>query len=128
MFLFSSFIKLFCLSGFLFATIIAIHSFVVVFFFCFVYYFTDNTVPIGIAVARKRPQETTAPPPPVPPSLTSSSTLPLSQPLNKDMNCFGIRVADLGKSSLFLFLSLSLYSFFLLTLVFFSFHLLLLFV
>ncbi|KAI8124681.1 Protein winged eye [Lucilia cuprina] len=52
---------------------------------------TNNTVPIGIAVARKRPQETTAPPPPAPPSLTSSSTLPLSQPLNKDMNCFGIR-------------------------------------
>ncbi|XP_037810278.1 protein winged eye isoform X2 [Lucilia sericata] len=57
---------------------------------------SNNTVPIGIAVARKRPQETTAPPPPAPPSLTSSSTLPLSQPLNKDMNCFGIRVADLG--------------------------------
>ncbi|TMW47682.1 hypothetical protein DOY81_007230 [Sarcophaga bullata] len=57
---------------------------------------SNNTVPIGIAVARKRPQETTAPPPPVPPSLTSSSALPLSQPLNKDMNCFGIRVADLG--------------------------------
>ncbi|XP_005178224.1 protein winged eye isoform X2 [Musca domestica] len=58
---------------------------------------SNNTVPIGIAVARKRPQETTAPPPPgPPPSLTSSSTLPLSQQLNKDMNCFGIRVADLG--------------------------------
>ncbi|XP_065369640.1 protein winged eye isoform X2 [Calliphora vicina] len=55
---------------------------------------SNNTVPIGIAVARKRPQETAAPP--APPSLTSSSTLPLSQPLNKDMNCYGIRVADLG--------------------------------
>uniref|UniRef100_A0A1A9ZHM7 Uncharacterized protein n=1 Tax=Glossina pallidipes TaxID=7398 RepID=A0A1A9ZHM7_GLOPL len=57
----------------------------------------NNSVPIGIAVARKRPQESTAASnmPPIPSALSSSSTLPLSQSLNKDMNCFGIRVADL---------------------------------
>ncbi|KAM8707393.1 hypothetical protein ACLKA7_011475 [Drosophila subpalustris] len=52
---------------------------------------TNNSVPIGIAVARKRPQEASSV------ALNSGSTLPLQQPLNKDMNCFGIRVADLGK-------------------------------
>ncbi|KAL9896076.1 BAH domain and coiled-coil containing protein winged eye isoform 2-T2 [Glossina fuscipes fuscipes] len=59
---------------------------------------SNNSVPIGIAVARKRPQESTAASnmPPIPSALSSSSTLPLSQSLNKDMNCFGIRVADLG--------------------------------
>ncbi|KNC26949.1 Protein winged eye [Lucilia cuprina] len=72
---------------------------------------TNNTVPIGIAVARKRPQETTAPPPPAPPSLTSSSTLPLSQPLNKDMNCFGIRVADLGKSYKYIYIHIHIFIF-----------------
>ncbi|XP_017468830.1 PREDICTED: protein winged eye isoform X4 [Rhagoletis zephyria] len=50
---------------------------------------TNNTVPIGIAVARKRPQETAG-------TLSSSTAIPVQQTLNKDMNCFGIRVADLG--------------------------------
>ncbi|XP_030369613.1 protein winged eye isoform X2 [Scaptodrosophila lebanonensis] len=54
---------------------------------------TSNSVPIGIAVARKRPQETTTA------TLNSAATLPLQQPLSKDMNCFGIRVADLGAPS-----------------------------
>uniref|UniRef100_A0A1A9WJB2 BAH domain-containing protein n=1 Tax=Glossina brevipalpis TaxID=37001 RepID=A0A1A9WJB2_9MUSC len=60
----------------------------------------NNSVPIGIAVARKRPQESTAASnmPPIPSALSSSSTLPLSQSLNKDMNCFGIRVADLVRT------------------------------
>uniref|UniRef100_A0A1B0BNL7 Uncharacterized protein n=1 Tax=Glossina palpalis gambiensis TaxID=67801 RepID=A0A1B0BNL7_9MUSC len=64
--------------------------------------FSDNSVPIGIAVARKRPQESTAASnmPPIPSALSSSSTLPLSQSLNKDMNCFGIRVADLDEKRL----------------------------
>ncbi|XP_004537057.1 protein winged eye isoform X3 [Ceratitis capitata] len=50
---------------------------------------TNNAVPIGIAVARKRPQET-------PGALTNTAAIPVQQTLNKDMNCFGIRVADLG--------------------------------
>ncbi|XP_028894812.1 protein winged eye isoform X2 [Zeugodacus cucurbitae] len=50
---------------------------------------TNNAVPIGIAVARKRPQETAG-------SLSNAAPIPLQQTLNKDMNCFGIRVADLG--------------------------------
>ncbi|XP_023164580.2 protein winged eye isoform X2 [Drosophila hydei] len=54
---------------------------------------TNNSVPIGIAVARKRPQEANSA------ALNSGATLPLQQPLNKDMNCFGIRVADLGATS-----------------------------
>ncbi|KAH8294711.1 hypothetical protein KR018_001995 [Drosophila ironensis] len=52
-----------------------------------------NSVPIGIAVARKRPQEALVP------ALNTPTTLPLQPPLNKDMNCFGIRVADLGATS-----------------------------
>jgi len=48
-------------------------------------------VPIGIAVARKRPQEALVP------ALNTPATMPLQPPLNKDMNCFGIRVADLGE-------------------------------
>ncbi|XP_068157721.1 protein winged eye [Drosophila tropicalis] len=51
---------------------------------------TGNSVPIGIAVARKRPQET------VMAALSQPTSLPLQQPLQKDMNCFGIRVADLA--------------------------------
>ncbi|XP_020799641.1 protein winged eye isoform X7 [Drosophila serrata] len=54
---------------------------------------TSNSVPIGIAVARKRPQETLVP------SLSTPAALPLQQSLSKDMNCFGIRVADLGATS-----------------------------
>ncbi|KRG01106.1 protein winged eye isoform X4 [Drosophila mojavensis] len=54
---------------------------------------TNNSVPVGIAVARKRPQETSSA------TLNNGSTLPLQPPLNKDMNCFGIRVADLGATS-----------------------------
>ncbi|XP_050317704.1 protein winged eye isoform X3 [Bactrocera neohumeralis] len=50
---------------------------------------TNNTVPIGIAVARKRPQETAG-------TLSNAAPIPMQQTLNKDMNCFGIRVADLG--------------------------------
>ncbi|KAH8414549.1 hypothetical protein KR215_008568 [Drosophila sulfurigaster] len=54
---------------------------------------TNNSVPIGIAVARKRPQEASSG------MVNSGATLPLQQPLNKDMNCFGIRVTDLGATS-----------------------------
>ncbi|XP_070138308.1 protein winged eye isoform X1 [Drosophila bipectinata] len=54
---------------------------------------SNNSVPIGIAVARKRPQEALVP------ALNPPATLPLQPPLNKDMNCFGIRVADLGATS-----------------------------
>uniref|UniRef100_A0A6P4EMI2 Protein winged eye isoform X1 n=1 Tax=Drosophila rhopaloa TaxID=1041015 RepID=A0A6P4EMI2_DRORH len=54
---------------------------------------SGNSVPIGIAVARKRPQEALVP------ALNTPATLPLQPPLNKDMNCFGIRVADLGATS-----------------------------
>ncbi|XP_034662290.1 uncharacterized protein LOC117897508 isoform X1 [Drosophila subobscura] len=54
---------------------------------------TSNSVPIGIAVARKRPQEALVS------ALTNPATLPLQQPLSKDMNCFGIRVADLSATS-----------------------------
>ncbi|XP_053969602.1 protein winged eye isoform X1 [Anastrepha ludens] len=50
---------------------------------------TNSAVPVGIAVARKRPQETAG-------TLSNSTTIPVQQALNKDMNCFGIRVADLG--------------------------------
>nr|NP_001036746.1 winged eye, isoform C [Drosophila melanogaster]Q3LHL9.1 RecName: Full=Protein winged eye [Drosophila melanogaster]ABI31197.1 winged eye, isoform C [Drosophila melanogaster]BAE45705.1 winged eye [Drosophila melanogaster] len=54
---------------------------------------TGNSVPIGIAVARKRPQEALVP------AINTPATLPLQPPLNKDLNCFGIRVADLGATS-----------------------------
>ncbi|KAH8292320.1 hypothetical protein KR054_008439 [Drosophila jambulina] len=54
---------------------------------------TSNSVPIGIAVARKRPQEALVP------ALSTPAALPLQQSLSKDMNCFGIRVADLGATS-----------------------------
>ncbi|XP_065722909.2 protein winged eye isoform X3 [Drosophila suzukii] len=54
---------------------------------------SGNSVPIGIAVARKRPQEALVP------ALNTPATMPLQPPLNKDMNCFGIRVADLGATS-----------------------------
>ncbi|KMZ05181.1 uncharacterized protein Dsimw501_GD18436, isoform E [Drosophila simulans] len=54
---------------------------------------SGNSVPIGIAVARKRPQEALVP------AINTPSTLPLQPPLNKDLNCFGIRVADLGATS-----------------------------
>lgn len=57
-------------------------------------------MPIGIAVARKRPQEASSA------VLNSGTSLPLQQPINKDMNCFGIRVADLGK-----FISLAIYQY-----------------
>lgn len=49
---------------------------------------TNNSVPIGIAVARKRPQETA--------TSMGNATIPVQQSLNKDVNCFGIRVADIG--------------------------------
>ncbi|EDW43238.1 GM23624 [Drosophila sechellia] len=54
---------------------------------------SGNSVPIGIAVARKRPQEALVP------AINTPATLPLQPPLNKDLNCFGIRVADLGATS-----------------------------
>ncbi|XP_017003705.2 protein winged eye isoform X2 [Drosophila takahashii] len=54
---------------------------------------SGNSVPIGIAVARKRPQEALVP------AINTPATMPLQPPLNKDMNCFGIRVADLGATS-----------------------------
>ncbi|XP_037956186.1 protein winged eye isoform X2 [Teleopsis dalmanni] len=49
---------------------------------------SSNPVPIGIAVARKRPQESS--------TLSNSSTISMQQSINKDINCFGIRVADFG--------------------------------
>ncbi|KQS52482.1 protein winged eye isoform X1 [Drosophila erecta] len=54
---------------------------------------SGNSVPIGIAVARKRTQEALVP------AINTPATLPLQPPLNKDLNCFGIRVADLGATS-----------------------------
>ncbi|EDX13973.1 GD18434 [Drosophila simulans] len=52
---------------------------------------SGNSVPIGIAVARKRPQEALVP------AINTPSMLPLQPPLSGDKKRFGIRVADLGR-------------------------------